>query len=233
MGLSRNLDTWEIVEQVRGVRGDLPDRGRVHGVLFQGMGEPLANVERVIAAVRVLADPSAQAIDMRNITVCTAGLPRGILLLAREVPAVRLGVSLGSVLPSERRRLMPIDDAHPLDEVLAAAGEHATITRLSPMFAYTLLAGANDGDEHAAALADLAQNFTSRYGIRPRLSLIPYNPIQGEVRFGRSSRLEAFRSVLRERHVGTIVRYSGGGDIGAACGQLGSGLAVAQPRASG
>lgn len=223
MGLVRNLEAWEIVEQVRRARADLPAGGRVHGVLFQGMGEPLANADRVIHAIRVLADPSAQAIDMRNITVCTAGLPAGIERLYREVPAVRLGVSLGSVIPGRRRSLMPIDGAHPLDEVIAAAGAHARATGLSPMFALTLLEGQNDGDDDARALADLCERFRATYGVGVRMSLIPYNPIEGGAGadpFARSPRLEAFRDVFRARGLGTIVRYSGGGDVGAACGQL-------------
>jgi len=224
MGLVRNLEAWEIVEQVRAVRADLPaaaggSPGRVHGVLFQGMGEPLSNADRVIQAIRVLAEPSAQAIDMRNVTVCTAGLPSGIERLAREVPAVRLGVSLGAVVPGRRRALMPIDGAHPLEEVLAAAGGHARATGLAPMLAYTLLAGHNDAGEDAAALADLCASFRERYGIGPRLSLIPYNRVDG-AGFAPSPRLEAFRDVFRARGLGTIVRYSGGGDVGAACGQL-------------
>jgi 23S rRNA (adenine2503-C2)-methyltransferase len=219
MGLARNLEAWEIVDQVRAIRADLPPDGRVHGVLFQGMGEPLANADRVIRAIRVLADPSAQAIDMRNITVCTAGLPSGIRALYREVPAVRLGVSLGSVLPGRRRTLMPIDGAHPLDEVLEAAGEHAQATGHSPMLAYTLLAGHNDGEDAAAALADLCERFGARFGVRPRLSLVPFNAFEGGS-FSRSARLEAFRATFRARGLGTIVRYSGGGDVGAACGQL-------------
>jgi 23S rRNA (adenine2503-C2)-methyltransferase len=220
MGLARNLEAWEIIEQVRMVRAGISSPGRVHGVLFQGMGEPMANLDRVIQAIRVLGEPCAQAIDMRNITVCTAGLPAGIRRLYREVPAVRLGVSLGAVVPGRRRALMPIDGAHPLEDVLAAAGEHARATRHSPMFAYTLLAGVNDADEDAAALADLAVTFGSQHGATPRLSLIPYNAIgPGDV-FARSSRLDAFRAVLRARGVGTIVRYSGGSDVGAACGQL-------------
>jgi 23S rRNA (adenine2503-C2)-methyltransferase len=219
MGLGRNLEAWEIVEQVRALRADLPAGGRVHGVLFQGMGEPLANVERVVRAIRVLAEPSAQAIDMRNITVCTAGLPAGIRTLVREVPAVRLGVSLGSAVPGRRRALMPIDGAHPLEEVLEAAGEHACASGHSPMFAYTLLAGHNDGDEDAAALAGLCARFRARFGVGPRLSLIPFNAFASGG-FARSERLDAFRAVLHARGVGTIVRYSGGGDVGAACGQL-------------
>jgi 23S rRNA (adenine2503-C2)-methyltransferase len=220
MGLVRNLETWEIVEQVRLVRAGL-EAGRVHGVLFQGMGEPLSNADRVIQAIRVLADPSALAVDMRNITVCTAGLPSGIRRLAAEVPAVRLGLSLGSVRPGRRRSLMPVDDAHPLAEVLEAAAEHARATRQSPMFAYTLLAGENDADEDADALASVAQRFAEDSGVRPRLSLVPYNAIGADA-FARTAapRLERFREVLRERGVGTILRYSGGGDVAAACGQL-------------
>src|SRR5688572_668818 len=96
LGLGRNLETWEIVEQVRLMRATLDrSRGeRVHGVVFQGMGEPLSNLERVFAAVRVLSDPSALAIDARKITVCTVGLPNGIRRLAKELPKVRLGWSI-------------------------------------------------------------------------------------------------------------------------------------------
>jgi 23S rRNA (adenine2503-C2)-methyltransferase len=220
MGLSRNLEAWEIVDQVRAVRAEL-EQGRVHGLVFQGMGEPLANPERVLRAIRVLSDPSGLAIDMRNVTVCTSGLPAGIRRLAAELPAVRLGLSIGDARPGLRARLMPIDAAHPLDEVLDAAGEHAARTGYAPMWAYTLLASVNDDDEAATALADRALAFAARHGVRPRISLIPFNPVAGAP-FVRSSLevLARFRDVLGARGVGSIVRYSGGGDIGAACGQL-------------
>lgn len=222
LGLARNLDAWEIVEQVRRIRSELPEGGRVRGVVFQGMGEPLANLDEVIAAVRVLSDPSAQAIDMRAITICTSGLPTGIRRLARELPAVRLGLSLGSAVPGKRRALMPIDRAHALDEVLAAVGEHARATGLAPMWAYTLLAGVNDAPDDARALADRARAFAERYGKRPRLSLIPYNAIGGDDPFARSDgeREAAFRDALSAAGAAAIKRYSGGGDVAAACGQL-------------
>src|SRR4051794_1282369 len=95
MRLRRNPAMWETVTQVRvSLRGR--DGRRLHGVVFQGRGEPLANLDRVLAAIRVLSDPSAQAIDARNITVCTSGLPAGIRRLAAEAPKVRLGLSIGS-----------------------------------------------------------------------------------------------------------------------------------------
>lgn len=223
MGLSRNLETWEIVEQVRAVRRRLAS-GRIHGVVFQGMGEPMANLDRVLAAIAVMSDPSALAIDARAITVCTSGLPTGIRRLADEAPKVRLGLSLASARRDVRRSLMPIDRAHALDDVLEAAAEHAAITGLSPMFAVTLLRGVNDTDDDAHALADVVLGFRARTGKTPRLSVIPYNAIDAGERdpFARTGedREAAFRDVLRARGVFTHKRYSGGGDVDAACGQL-------------
>jgi 23S rRNA (adenine2503-C2)-methyltransferase len=221
LGLSRNLETWEIVEQVRLVRGTLVKPNRVHGVVFQGMGEPLANADRVFEAIRVMCDPSALAIDARAMTVCTSGLPTGIRRLAREHPRVRLGVSIASARQEVRRRLMPIDAAHPLDEVIDAVEEHARITGLAPMWALTPLAGVNDADADAGALADLARRFEARTGIRPRVSVVPYNAIDvaGRDPFDRGD-VAGFVGALAARGVRAHLRYSGGADVAAACGQL-------------
>ncbi len=223
MGLSRNLETWEIVEQVRVVRRRLED-GRVHGVVFQGMGEPLANLDRVLGAIRVLSDPSALAIDARAMTVCTSGLPAGIRRLAKEAPKVRLGISLGSARREVRRRIMPIEASHGLDEVIDAAAEHTLATGLAPMWAVTLLAGINDAVEDAHALAELALVFRARTGASPRISVIPYNRIDEDGRdpFVRTplEREAAFRDALAARGVFSHKRYSGGSDVAAACGQL-------------
>jgi 23S rRNA (adenine2503-C2)-methyltransferase len=226
LGLSRNLETWEIVEQVRAVRRTLdPARGeRVHGVVFQGMGEPLANAERVIAAIRVLTEPSAGAIDARNVTVCTAGLPNGIALLAKELPRVRLGWSIGSAALGKRRSLMPIDAAHPLEDVFRAGVEHARATELAPLWAVTLLSGVNDGEDDARALGELARRFTRESGRRPRISVIPYNRIADDTDdpFRRVSDAaeQRFREIVHASGTFTHRRYSGGADVAAACGQL-------------
>jgi 23S rRNA (adenine2503-C2)-methyltransferase len=216
LGLLRNLDAWEIVEQVRVVRARLPAASRVHGVVFQGMGEPLANLDAVLAAIAVLTEPCALGIDARAITVCTAGLPGGIRRLAAEAPNVRLGISIGSALADARRSLMPITRAHDLDDVLAAAADHARATGHSPMWAVTLLDGVNDSDDHARALADRARAFEAETGRRPRISVIAFNAIDGEP-FLRSRREAEFRAALG---MPSHRRYSGGGDVGAACGQL-------------
>jgi 23S rRNA (adenine2503-C2)-methyltransferase len=222
LGLGRNLETWEIVEQVRAVRATLPAGARVHGVVFQGMGEPMANLDRVLAAIEIFREPAALGIDARNVTVCTAGLPGGIRRLAAEAPRVRLGLSIGSARPVVRRGLMPIDRAHPLEESLAAAVDHARSTGLAPMFAYALLAGVNDADADADALADLVRGFADRSGRTPRLSILAYNSLGADDPFRRTppARERAFRDRLHARGVFSHRRYSGGSDIAAACGQL-------------
>jgi 23S rRNA (adenine2503-C2)-methyltransferase len=232
LGLLRNLETWEIVEQVRAVRATIArdatfaeaPAGRVHGVVFQGMGEPLANLDSVLEAIAVLSEPSALAIDARAITVCTAGLPSGIRRLAREAPKVRLGWSIGSARGEVRRSLMPIAKSHAMDEVFDAVVGHARETRLAPMWAVTLLSAVNDTAEDARELAAMAKRFEQRAAVRPRITVIPYNSIDTEGRdpFARASeeRERAFRDVLRECGVFTHKRYSGGGDVSAACGQL-------------
>ena len=226
LGLSRNLAAWEIVEQVRVVRARLPAGVRVHGVVFQGMGEPLANLDAVLDAIAVMSEPCALGIDARAITVCTAGLPAGIRRLAEHAPNVRLGLSIHTALPETRRSLMPIARAHELDEVLAAAADHARSTGLAPMWAVTLLDGINDSDDDARTLAAKARAFEADTGKRPRISIIAYNApdvekggleIGDSDPFQRSTREAAYRAALG---LPSHRRYSGGGDVGAACGQL-------------
>jgi 23S rRNA (adenine2503-C2)-methyltransferase len=221
LGLTRNLAAWEIVEQVRVVRARLP-RGRVHGVVFQGMGEPLANLDAVIQAIRVFREPCALGIDARAITVCTAGLPSGIRRLAIEAPQARLGLSISSAIAAHRKAVMPIALRHDFEDVIAAAVDHARATGLAPMWAVTLLDGINDGEADACALADRVLAFHAVTGVRPRISLLDYNPIGGSDPFVRSPRMPAFRAVLSAAGLASHRRYSGGADVAAACGQLAS-----------
>ena len=219
LGLSRNLAAWEIIEQVRVVRARLP-HGRVHGVVFQGMGEPLANLDAVLEAIAVMMEPAALGIDARAITVCTAGLPVGIRRLAACAPKVRLGLSMSSAIAAHRRRTMPIADRHDLDEVIEACAFHARTTGLAPMWAVTLLEGVNDSDADAQALADRVHAFSVATGRRPRISIVAYNAIGGDDPYRRSTREVEFRAVLSAAKLPSHRRYSGGSDVGAACGQL-------------
>jgi len=221
LGLRRNLEAWEIVEQVRVVKASI-QAGRVHGVVFQGMGEPLANLDRVLTAIRVLNEPAGLAIDARNMTVSTSGLPAGIRRLAREAPKVRLALSIGSAIAEKRKTLMPITRSHSLEEVLEAAREHATVTGLAPLWAVTPLRGESDSVEDARQLGALAKAFWQDTGIRPRISVIPYNALSGLDPYQRPEpqRLAAFEQGILEAGYAPHRRYSGGADVGAACGQL-------------
>jgi 23S rRNA (adenine2503-C2)-methyltransferase len=183
------------------------------------MGEPLANVDAVLAAIAVMTEPCALGIDARSITVCTAGLPSGIRRLAAAAPHVRLGLSIGSAIEPTRRSLMPIADRHDFDDVIAAVADHARMTGLAPMWAVTLLDGVNDADDDARALANRAIAFAAATGKRPRLSIIAYNSFPDDP-FRRSPRERAFRDVLAAAGLASHRRYSGGSDVAAACGQL-------------
>jgi 23S rRNA (adenine2503-C2)-methyltransferase len=181
-------------------------------------------VQAVIRAVRVMCNPSTLAIDARNITVCTSGFLPSLPTLLQALPNVRLAISIGSAIPEKRKVLIPLETTCPLDEVIEVVADHARITRIAPMFAWTLLGGVNDGDDEIAALAALIDRFVARADIKPRISLLRYNPIGADDRFQPADpcRTEAFRSVLGSRGIHVVRRYSGGSDIAAACGQLGS-----------
>jgi len=226
LGLQRNLAAWQIVEQVRTVHLDLPAGSRIHGVVFQGMGEPMANLDAVLQAIEVLSEPTGGQISASNITVSTVGSnPGGIRRLYKEAPKCRLALSIGSAISEVRSKIMPVELVHPLrGAVMDAAVEHALETGHQPLWAVTPLRGVNDSAADAEALAELVHDFTRRSGgIRPRLSVVPYNSITDEEDPYERTPLDeesAFRNALRERSVFSHRRYSGGGDVGAACGQL-------------
>ena len=221
-GLVRNLSAWEIVEQVRIVRQSLPHGARVSGVVFQGMGEPLANLDSVIQAVKILSHPSCQCIDQKAMTICTCGLSQGIARLREAKLRVRIGLSIGSAIAERRRNLMPIEKRNSLSNALEALIDYTRSTGQSPMLAYTLLSGVNCTPEDADALRKLALDIGRRGGTMPRLSLIAYNPVGSFDSFRRASDEEAetFRLQLVSAGFPVVRRYSGGSDIDAACGQL-------------
>ncbi len=224
LGFRRNLAAWEIVDQVRWVRERLPNGTRVHGVVFQGMGEPLANLTNVVRAIRVFWEPCAMAIDANNVTVSTSGAPARLAALLREEPRIRIALSVGAARPEKRVRLIPAERALPLAESVAVLADHTRETRNAPLFAYTLLEGVNDDDEDLSALIELVERFVDRCGVKPRVSLIPYSPLGGKgdpFTPSSESRILAFRKRIGARGIPVLRRYSGGVDVSAACGQLG------------
>jgi 23S rRNA (adenine2503-C2)-methyltransferase len=147
MGFQRNLATWEIVDQVLQVRADSPYP--VRGVVFMGMGEPMLNYERVMRAAEVLSEPCGGAINSRAITVSTVGVVPMIRRYTAERRPYRLIVSLSAATSELRRKLLPVENVHPLPELMAAIREHQEATGTRVTLAWTMLAGINTRPEDA------------------------------------------------------------------------------------
>src|SRR5207302_1731538 len=150
MGFRRNLAAWEIVDQVIQVRDDSPHP--VRGVVAMGMGEPLLNYDRVMRAARVMSEPCGLAITARAITISTVGVVPMIRRFTRERQPYRLVVSLTAADHDLRRRLLPIEDVHPLPELMSAVREYQQATGERVMLAWTLLSGVNTRPEDARRL---------------------------------------------------------------------------------
>ena len=216
-GLQRSLAVHEIVDQVLSVR-EVMDQRPSH-VVFMGMGEPLLNVESVLAAIDCLCTDLGMA--QRQITVSTVGVPRTLPRLA-ELALERLGraqftlaVSLHAPDQRLREELIPTAHAYPIEALLEDCRRYVEITGRRVSFEYILLGGLNDQPRQAAARAQV------RRGCQSTVNLIPYSPIQEE-EFQRPTpqAVEAFRRALMDRHVAVSVRASRGLDADAACGQL-------------
>jgi 23S rRNA (adenine2503-C2)-methyltransferase len=216
MGLERNLDASEIVGQVLRM-------GDYHGwkddrfnIVFMGMGEPLANYEPVVQSIRILRDPRGLNLGARRITVSTSGVVPGIRRLAGEGIAVGLALSLHATRDALRDELVPINKRWPLAEVLPAAKDYGRVTGRRVTLEYTLIAGVNDATEDADRLAAIARELPSK------INLIPYNPVPGLAwKRPTPESVEAFAERLYPRAPSVTVRSTMGGEIWAACGQLG------------
>jgi 23S rRNA (adenine2503-C2)-methyltransferase len=215
LGFSRNLSADEIVRQVLAIRAEA-DRP-VRGVLFMGMGEPFLNYDAVIQAAKLLSHPCGGAIDGKAITISTAGVAPAIRRYTEEGHKFRLAVSLSHARSVPRRSLMPIESTWPVAEVVSALHDHARARRTRVLVEYVLLAGQNDRPEDAEALGQLLDRRLVK------LDLIDYNGrVGGHVRSSEAAR-SAFLDALHQAGVPFGVRYSGGQEIGAGCGQLAGG----------
>ncbi|AFY75912.1 23S rRNA m2A2503 methyltransferase [Pleurocapsa sp. PCC 7327] len=210
-GFIRNLKSHEIVDQVLTVQEDF--RQRVTNGVFMGMGEPLLNLNEVVAAVHCLNRDVG--IGQRSLTISTVGIPNKIRQLAQHHLQVTLAVSLHASNQRLRERLIPSAKHYTLDNLIDDCREYVRITGRRVTFEYILLAGTNDLPEHALELAKLLRGFQTH------VNLIPYNPIQ-EVDYQRPDRqrIEAFADILRQKRIAVSVRYSRGLEADAACGQL-------------
>lgn len=210
-GFSRNLTTAEIVDQVLTVQEDF--RRRVSHIVFMGMGEPLLNLEPVLAAIRCLNQDVG--ISQRHITVSTVGIRHRIRQLAEYHGQFTLAVSLHASNQRLREQLIPGAGSYPLDALLADCREYVKITGRRLSVEYILLAGVNDSPEQAVELAQHLRGFQCH------VNLIPYNPISdADYQRPGTVAIEQFMETLQAKHIAVSVRYSRGLQANAACGQL-------------
>jgi 23S rRNA (adenine2503-C2)-methyltransferase len=209
MRFHRNLTASEILDQALHFR-------RIEDVdhcVFMGMGEPMLNLDAVLAACARLPDAG---ITSRRTAISTVGWVPGIRRLTEAGPPVRLALSLHAADDALRSQLMPVNDRYPLAEVLAACRDHHAKRRRKVFVEYVMLAGVNDRYEQALALAQALDPHAFK------VNLIPYNPT-GAYEGSSREAIAAFRAVLEEHGMRATVRLTRGRDIEAACGQLAAG----------
>jgi 23S rRNA (adenine2503-C2)-methyltransferase len=213
MGLARQLTAGEIVDQVY-TFGRGADQARPTHVVFMGMGEPLANYEPTLHAIRLLCDPAGLHLSQRRLTVSTSGLVPEIARLAREQLDLTLAISLHAPNDRLRSELMPINRRYPLRMLVAAATGYARTTGRRVSYEYVLLDGVNDQPAQADELAALLPRHLAH------VNLIPYNATGAGFRPAPPARARAFLARLRQAGLSATIRASRGRDIVAACGQL-------------
>ena len=214
-GVIRNLTAGEIIEQILRLDRLLPRDERLSHLVVMGMGEPLANLDALLAALAAATSPDGLGISQRRITISTVGLPAALRRLARGPRYYHLAVSLHAPQDALRNQLVPINRRIGLEAVLAAADEYFDVSGRRLTFEYVLLAGLNDRREHATELAQRLQ------GRRALVNLIPYNPVHGlPYQTPTRSAVDAFVATLRTAGVQVQVRERKGDAIDAACGQL-------------
>jgi 23S rRNA (adenine2503-C2)-methyltransferase len=217
-GVARNLTTGEIVEQMLRLQSLLPAEERLSNIVVMGMGEPLANLGRLMPALDVATRPNEQGglgIGQRKITISTVGLPPAIDKLAEQGVQYHLAVSLHAPNDELRNQLVPVNKGTGLQAIVDAADRFFESNGRRLTFEYVLLGQLNDRTEHAHELVKLLRGRTAL------LNVIPYNPVSGlPYRTPSAADQERFLMILRHGGINVQVRTRKGDKIDAACGQL-------------
>ncbi len=214
-GVIRNLTTGEIVEQLLQLTRLLPPDERLSHIVVMGMGEPLANLDRLLPALAVAQSPDGLGISQRRITISTVGLPSAIDRLCHENPGYHLAVSLHAADDLLRTKLVPVNKSIGIHAILSAADRYWETSGRRLTFEYVLLGNLNDSPDHARSLARFI-------GKRAALvNIIPYNTVDGlPWEEPTDASRERFLDVLRNAGVNVQTRRRKGSRIDAACGQL-------------
>lgn len=219
MAKRRNLETWEIIDQFVHARQIVHAVGKkISGVVFMGMGEPFLNYDNVMAAADLLCFPILDAVSAKAITISTVGLVQEIDRFTSENRSYRLSISLGAASDEKRAKLVPIASRTPVKKVIEAARRYALARRDRVMLSYVCISGVNVSIEDARALSELIMDTPVR------LDLIEVTDPTGRFLKPSSEEMRVFRDALSLYLKQPVVRrYSGGGDIQAACGTLAGG----------
>ncbi len=214
-GVDRNLTRGEILEQMLRLQTYLEEGERLSHIVMMGMGEPLANLQNVLAALDIARSPEGLGISPRRITISTVGLPPAMDRLAKcEIP-YNLAVSLHAPTEKLRSELVPVNKKVGIEAVMAAADRYFDATGRRLTFEYVLLGGINDSRDCAIELARLLR------GRCALLNVIPYNPVAGlPYRTPTDGSVEMFRGTLETGGINVQFRQRKGSEIDAACGQL-------------
>jgi 23S rRNA (adenine2503-C2)-methyltransferase len=223
LGFERDLGTAEILDQVRSATARLAGE-RLTNVVFMGMGEPLLNLDRVLEAVAALNDPAKLGLGARHITVSTSGVVPGIRRLTALGPQFTLAISLHAARNALRDVLVPLNRRWPVEEVVAAARDHARATGRRISYEMTMIGGVNDTEDDADAVANLLR------GDLAHVNLIPMNPVAHTPwQASPMPVIERFAARIEAAGIPTTIRRNRGVEIGAACGQLAAERAGAPP----
>jgi 23S rRNA (adenine2503-C2)-methyltransferase len=215
LGFERDLETAEILDQVRSAIARLGAGERLTNIVFMGMGEPLLNLDRVLESVAALNDRERLGLGARHITVSTSGVVPGIRRLTALGPQFTLAISIHAARDALRDVLVPLNRRWPVAEVVAAARDHARATGRRVSYEVTMIGGVNDTDADADALANVLR------GDLAHVNLIPMNPVAHTPwKASPMPVIERFASRIRAAGIPVTVRRNRGVDIGAACGQL-------------
>ncbi len=214
-GVERNLADFEIVEQMARLHRLLPAGDRLSHIVMMGMGEPLANLNNVLAALQVAASSDGLGISPRRITISTVGLPQSIRKLAELNSRYQLAISLHAPTDDLRDTLVPVNTKIGIAEILTAADAYFAQTGRRLTFEYVLLEDINDQPIHAQQLVKLLAQRSAL------LNVIPYNPVAGlPYRTPSAQAIATFRGLLVAGGINVQFRERKGEQINAACGQL-------------
>ena len=215
MGFETNLKAEQIVSQVIHFEEILRQRGEhVTNLVFMGMGEPMANYDEMIRAVKILTHPRGFGLGQRHITISTIGIKSGIERLADENLQIGLAISLHAPTNDLRKKLVPTATPNSVEEIIESGHNYFKRTGRRVTFEYALMDGINDSPDIANNLAKLLQ------GNGSHVNLIPINPTAGDFKRPSNNRVHEFERILSKAGINCTIRIEKGTEISAACGQL-------------